>query len=456
MVLVNILVVFCLVVLNGLLAMSEMAVVSSRRGRLRQKADDGARGARVALGLVDDPNRFLSTVQIGITLVGVLAGAFSGTTLAEPLGNWLSQFGLFGASSPTVAFALVVIVTTYFTLIIGELVPKRVALRNPERVAALIAPPMGMMSRIGAPLVWLLKVSTESVLKLIGMQDKDEDSGVTEDEVRSMISEGTHEGVFDPREQSMIDGVLRLDDRSTRSVMVPRPNVVWLDINDDLAAVRAKIESTGFSRFLVCRGEIDELAGIVRTRDILDLLMRDEPFDLAKCMVEPMVVLETTPIIGLLDLFKNGRMHLAVVVDEYGSLEGIASMTDVVEVIAGDLPEHWEEVNEEAVQREDGSWLVDGMMDVEDFERALGLSGVSDGKGYHTVAGFVLHCAEQVPGVGEHINWNDIRFEVLDMDGHRIDKLLVTLPPKPSSADSESDSNNGGSGGNSDREEART
>src|SRR5699024_3105743 len=238
------------------------------------------------------------------------------------------------------------------------------------------------------PLVALLDCPTRAVLMLFGSRGAP-DNRVTEGEVRSMIQEGAAEGVFDPREQAMIDGVLRLDDRSARSVMVPRPDVVWLDIDDDMDAVNEKISVTGFSRFLVCRGEIDEIAGMVRTRDILDVLMRGEALDLAQCMVQPIVVLDSTPVISLLDLFKNARMHMAVVVDEYGSMVGIATMTDVVEVIAGDLPEHWEEGSEEAVQREDGSWLVDGMMDIEDFEDALNLQGVGDGKSYHTVAGFV-------------------------------------------------------------------
>src|SRR5699024_7424690 len=210
--------------------------------------------------------------------------------------------------------------------------------------------------------------------------------------------------------------------------MVPRPDVVWLDVADDLAAVNDKIAATGYSRFLVCRGEVDEVAGIVRTRDILDVLMRGETLDLAQCMVAPMVVLDSTPVISLLDLFKNARMHMAVVVDEYGSMVGVATMTDVVEVIAGDLPEHWEQGGQEAVQRSDGSWLVDGMMHVEDFEQTLALEGVAAGKGYHTVAGFVLNCVQSLPGVGDHVHWHGIRFEVLKMDGQRIEKVLVTLP----------------------------
>lgn len=436
---VNILIIVGLILFNGLLALSEMALVSSRRARLREMAEAGKHGARGALRLTEDPGRFLSTVQVGITLVGVLAGAFGGATLAAPLAQALKQFGVPVEHAYSVAFALVVAITTFFSLIIGELVPKNIALRQSEQVACLVAGPMRGLARIARPVVWLLDMSTRIVLALFGIRGV-ADNRVTESEVRSMIREGTAEGVFDPREQAMIDGVLRLDDRSARSVMVPRPDVVWLDIGDDLLTVHEKISATGFSRFLVCRGEIDEIAGMVRTRDILDVLMRGEALDLNSCMVAPMVVLDSTPVIGLLDLFKNARMHMAVVVDEYGSMVGVATMTDVVEVIAGDLPEHWEDDSEEAVQREDGSWLVDGMMDIEDFENTLALDGVGEGKGYHTVAGFVLHCVQAMPKAGDYIYWNDVRLEVVDMDGHRIDKVLVTLPPQPqASAEADDD-----------------
>lgn len=424
---VYILIVALLILLNGWFALSEMSVVASHRARLLERASRRRPGARSALRLASDTNRFLSTVQIGITLVGVLAGAFGGATLARPLGHWLGQFGLLASTSQTVAFIIVVTATTYFTLIIGELVPKRIALSNPEWFAALVARPMQWLSRIAWPLSRLLELSTEGVLLCLGMRDRGV-RRVTEEEIRTMISEGTHEGVFDPREQAMINGVLRLDDRTVRSVMVPRPNVVWLDIDDELPTVRRKIGSTGSSRFLVCRGEIDELAGVVRTRDILNVLMRGDPLSLEQCMVEPVVVLDSTPIISLLDQFKNARMHMAVVVDEYGSIAGIATMTDVLEVIAGNLPEHWEDASGDAARREDGVWEVNGMMDMEDFGNLLGLGVMDEDSEYHTVAGFVLQQVEHVPRTGERLYWNGIRFEVAGMDGQRIDKLRVTLP----------------------------
>ncbi|MDN5872230.1 MAG: hemolysin family protein [Nitrococcus sp.] len=431
---VSILIILILIVMNGVFALSEMAVVSSRRARLQQRVEEGNRAAAVAQDLVDDPGRFLSTIQIGITLIGVATGAFGGATIAEKVGIWLhTTIPALVGSGQTIGLGIVVAITAYLTLIFGELVPKRIALRNPELMASLIARPMSVLSRIAAPAVWLLDTSTEGVLKLLRLHKGGKES-VTEEEVRSMISEGTRHGVFDPREEAMIEGVLRLDDRSARSVMVPRQDVLWLDIDDALQTVRSKIEPCGYSRFLVCRGEIDEFLGIVSARDILDSLLREEPFELAKFLAAPVVVPEGVPILRLLDQFKSAGVHLAVVVDEYGGLEGIATMRGVMEVIAGALPEHWEDAREQAIQRKDGTWLVDGMMETGDFEKVLGLSGIQHDKDYHTVAGFVLHCLEDFPTEGDSASWNGIRFEIIDMDGRRIDKVLVTLPVE---ADSE-------------------
>jgi putative hemolysin len=430
----ELIVVLLLIVLNGVFAMSELAVVSSRRARLQQLAETGSKGARTALRLIEDPSRFLSTVQIGITLVGIFAGAFGGATLAGGLGERLDGIPLLAGHGHAIAFAVVVVGITYTSLIVGELVPKRIALKNPERVAAVVAGPMRTLSRIAAPVVWLLGASTEGVLRLLRLHGTPE-ATVTEEEIKSMITEGTQAGVFDPREKEMIEGVLRLADRSVRSVMVPRQDVVWLDIEDDPETIRQEIRTSGYSRFLVCRGEIDEIVGIVRTRDMLDLALKGEPLDLAKCLTEPAVVHDGTPVLKLLDLFRETGVHLAVVVDEYGSLEGIVTMSDVMEVIAGDIHEQGQEGREDAVRRDDGSWLVDGMMPIDEFEDRAGLRGLRDGNGFHTVAGFVLHRFGQVPKAGDSLDWNGIRFEVVDMDGRRIDKVLVVPPPPPADAD---------------------
>ncbi|HET8725911.1 MAG TPA: hemolysin family protein [Alphaproteobacteria bacterium] len=420
----EILIVLLLTVLNGIFAMSELAVVSSRRARLKQMADAGSAGARTALRLIDDPGRFLSTVQIGITLIGIFAGAFGGATLADKLGDQLDTVPILAGNGDAIAIALVVIAITYLSLIVGELVPKRIALKNPERVASLVSRPMRLLSRVAAPVVWLLRASTDAILRLLRLHGERE-ATVTEEEVKTMISEGTQAGIFDPREKEMIEGVLRLADRPARSVMVPRQDVVWLDIDDDPETIRQEIKNSGYSRFLVCQGDIDEVVGVVRTRDMLDLAMQGQPVDLAKCMEEPVVVHEGTPVLKLLDLFKTTGIHMAVVVDEYGSLEGIVTVNDLMEVIAGDLPERGQETEEEAIRREDGSWLVEGMMPIDEFEDKAGLHNLKNGNGFHTVAGFVLHHLGHIPKAGECFIWNGARFEVVDMDGRRIDKVLV-------------------------------
>jgi putative hemolysin len=429
----EILFVLLLTVLNGIFAMSEMAVVSSRRARLQQLAASGNAGARTAIRLIDDPNRFLSTVQIGITLIGILAGAFSGATFADTLGDWLDTLPSLAPNGDAIAIGATVVAITYLSLIVGELVPKRIALRSPEQVASLAARPMASLSRLAAPLVWLLKLSTEAMLKLLGLSGARE-ATVTEDEVKSLIAEGTRAGVFAPQEKDMIEGVLRLADRPVRGIMTPRRDVVWLDVKEDAGSLRGKIAEAGFSRFPLCRGEIDNVIGIVETKHLVDQALRNQPLDLTRAATKPLVVHERTPVLKLLDLFKKARTHIAIAVDEYGALEGIVTLTDITETIAGDLPEREETSGPEAVRREDGSWLIDGMMPIDEFQDRLGLRGIAAAGDFQTLAGFVLHELKHVPSAGEHFASHGARFEVLDMDGRRIDKVLVSPAPSEHSA----------------------
>ncbi|HET6520833.1 MAG TPA: hemolysin family protein, partial [Geminicoccaceae bacterium] len=315
------------------------------------------------------------------------------------------------------------------SLIVGELVPKRIALNNAEAIAARIAPPMALLARAGAPLVGLLRVSTEAVLRLLRVTPSTAPA-VTEEEVRSLIAEGTEAGVFHAAERDMIDGVLRLADRPVRSVMTPRPDVVWLDPADPPEELRREIAGSGHSRFPVSRGRIDDVEGVVHAKDVLDRIVAAaagrEPFDLRACIRQPLIVHDGTPVLRLLELFRRSPVHMAVVVDEYGSFEGLVTPTDILTAIAGDLPEHATGVEEpDAVRREDGSWLLDGMIGLDDAERLLGRRGMKDGHGYHTLAGFVLWQLGHVPAVGERFEWNGLRFEVIDMDGRRIDRVLV-------------------------------
>jgi putative hemolysin len=422
----ELIVVVLLILLNGFFAMSEMAVVSARRARLQQMADEGNRGARAAVRLVEDPSKFLSTVQVGITLIGILAGAYGGATFAGYLAVELRRFPAIEPYADGVSIAAVVVIITYLSLIIGELVPKRIALVNAERIAAVVARPMGGVATMGAPLVWLLGISTNLVLRLMRL-DKIRQAEVTEEEVKSMIAEGARTGVFDPAEREMLEGVLRLADRSVRTIMTPRPDVVWLDIDDTPEAIRREIAASGRSRFPVSRGDLDEIVGIVHSKDLLDLLLTGKPLDLQICLHKPLIIHDGTPVLRVLELFKQAGLHMAIVVDEYGSIEGIATVTDILETIAGDFPDEGED-DAGAIRREDGTWLVDGMLPIDEVEHRLGLRGLRGERDFHTLAGFILAELGHVPRAGEHFVHQGSRYEVMDMDGRRVDKVLIALP----------------------------
>ncbi|QQP91098.1 HlyC/CorC family transporter [Skermanella sp. TT6] len=426
-------VVVLLIVLNGFFAMSELAVVSARRARLQQMAEAGDRGARAAMRLVEDPSKFLSTVQVGITLIGILAGAYGGATLAGYLAVELRGIPAIQPYADGVSFAVVVVLITYLSLIIGELVPKRIALVNAERIAAVVSRPMGLIAALGAPLVWVLGVSTNLVLRLLRLNQVKQ-AEVTEEEVKSMIAEGARTGVFDPAEREMIEGVLRLADRSVRTIMTPRPDVHWLDLADGAEAIRREIAESGRSRFPVSRGDLDEIVGIVKTKDLLDQLLTGRPLDLQSCIEKPLIIHDGTKVLRVLELFKQTGQHMAIVVDEYGSVEGIATAADILETIAGDFPEAGED-EAGLVRREDGTWLVDGMLPIDEAEHRLGLRGLRGDRDFHTLAGFVMAELGHVPSAGEHFSWRGSRFEVVDMDGRRVDKVLVTTRP----ADKEDD-----------------
>lgn len=420
--------VLLLILLNGFFAMSEMAVVSARKIRLQQMADEGHRGARTALGLQEDPGRFLSTVQVGITLIGVINGAVGGATLAERLGPVLEAIPALAGYGETAALIIVVMAITYLSLIVGELVPKRIALNNAEAIASFAGPIMKGVSKATAPFVWFLGASTEAMLKLLRVPEKAEQT-VTEEEVKSLIAEGTASGVFDPGEKRMIEGVMRLADRTVRSLMTPRPEVMWLDIDDEPDNIKREIREGGHSRLPVCRGDFDNVVGIVHTKDLLHRLIQGGTFDLRPVVRDALVVHDGTEVMRLLELFKQSGEQLAIVVDEYGTVEGIATLTDVLEGIAGELPDDGGE-DSDIVRREDGSLLIEGMMAVEEVEAHLGLKSLRDeDSGYHTLAGFLLFKLGRIPTAGEYADHDGYRFEVVDMDGRRIDKVLVTAMP---------------------------
>ncbi len=416
-----------LVLVNGLFAMAELAVFSSRLTRLRQLAQDGSRGARAALRLLDDPTRFLSTVQFYITLIGVVAGVYSGVQFAEPLAAWLARFELLAPVArylDTTAYGIVVVGVTYLSLVIGELVPKRWALTNPEAIASTLARPMEILAFVSTPFVWVLQGSTELVARLLGLR-KSTTRGVNEEEIRSMIAEATNTGIFHVAEHQMIEGVLRLPDRTVRSIMVPRGDVVWLDAADSRKTVWNTVRTSGHSRYPVCRGQLDELLGLVMTGDLAEWLGDPAAGELAARARAPLIVHESTRILRLLELFRESKLHFAVIVDEHGSIEGVVTPSDILTAITGELPDAANEEVPEAVARDDASWLVDGGMAIDDVERLLGAGNMRSGDDYTTLAGFVLAQLGHLPTTGESFRWRGLRFEIVDLDGRRIDKLLI-------------------------------
>jgi putative hemolysin len=425
--LAHFLILVALVLVNGLFAMAELSLFSSRATRLRQLAQEGSRGARAALRLLDEPTRFLSTVQFYITLIGVLAGVYSGARFAEPLADWLARFGALAPVTQyldTTAYGIVVVGVTFLSLVIGELVPKRWALTNPEVNAARLAPFMEALALFSKPFVWVLQGSTELVSRLLGLRTTT-NRAVSEEEIRSMIAEGAHTGIFHVAEHQMIEGVLRLPDRTVRSIMIPRGDVVWLDAADSRETVWNAVRTSGHSRYPVCRGQLDELVGVVMTGDLAEWLGNREAGELSARVHAPLIVHESTRILRLLELFRESKMHFAVIVDEHGSIEGVVTPSDILTAIAGELPEAASEEPAEAVARDDSSWLVDGGMSIDDVERLLKGGNMRSGDDYTTLAGFVLAQLGHLPTTGESFRWRGLRFEVVDMDGRRIDKLLI-------------------------------
>jgi putative hemolysin len=425
--LAHFLILVALVLVNGLFAMAELSLFSSRATRLRQLAQEGSRGARAALRLLDEPTRFLSTVQFYITLIGVLAGVYSGARFAEPLADWLARFGALAPVTQyldTTAYGIVVVGVTFLSLVIGELVPKRWALTNPEVNAARLAPLMEALALFSKPFVWVLQGSTELVSRLLGLRTTT-NRAVSEEEIRSMIAEGAHTGIFHVAEHQMIEGVLRLPDRTVRSIMIPRGDVVWLDAADSRETVWNAVRTSGHSRYPVCRGQLDELVGVVMTGDLAEWLGNREAGELSGRVHAPLIVHESTRILRLLELFRESKMHFAVIVDEHGSIEGVVTPSDILTAIAGELPEAASEEPAEAVARDDSSWLVDGGMSIDDVERLLKGGNMRSGDDYTTLAGFVLAQLGHLPTTGESFRWRGLRFEVVDMDGRRIDKLLI-------------------------------
>lgn len=410
--------------------MSELAIVSARRARLRQMAEDDNTGAQLVLDMGENPSAFLSIVQVGMTLNSVLAGAFSGATLAESFANYLNDTAPWIAPhGGFVAMVVTVSGVSYLNLVIGELVPKRIGLAYAERIAVRVAHVMRIFEIIAAPIVWVLSRSTNLILRALHLYNPP-DQGVTEEEIKDLIAEGTESGALKPAEKEMLEGVMRLADRTVRTIMTPRMDVVWLNIEDPPREHKKIIRSSGYSRFPVARGDMEEILGIVHSKDLLNASFDGITLSLKTAMRPPLVVPDTTPVLRLLDQFKHSGQHIAVVVDEYGSVEGLVSITDIVECITGGLPQRGREIIAKPVQCEDGSWLIDGMMPIDEVEALTGLKGMRGEGDFQTIAGFMLDRLGRIPATGDHFMWEGARFEVVSMDGRRVDKVVVLPPPE--------------------------
>ncbi len=420
----EILLILFLVLLNGFFAMSEMAVVAARKARLVARAAKGDHRARSVLQIAERPGRFLSTVQVGITLAGILAGAIGGATVGQRLAGLFAEVPVIAPVAEAAGFAVVVIVTTYLSLILGELVPKQLALRHPEQIAARVAGPMRIISILARPIVSILESSTNLVMNAIGLRRIGGDH-VSEEEVRVLIAEGTKAGVFDPAEKDMMIAVMRLADRPARAFMTPRPDIDWLDLDDSPEETGRKLLASKSSRLPVGKGSLDEIVGVVQRTDLLDRYLEGKPLRLAEIVRQAPVVHDAAPALKVLQALKESDVRLALVVDEYGALEGLVTATDVLEAIVGEFREQG--VEPALVhRREDGSWLMDGGLSTHQVQDALGLMDFPTDRSFHTLAGFVLGELEHLPTPGEHFEWNGYRFEVVDMDGRRIDKVLVS------------------------------
>ena len=423
--LTNILIVLALILANGVFAMSELAVVSARKVRLEQAALRGDSQARAALKLAKRPDNFFSTVQVGITLISIFSGAFGGSALAGPVAELLRQIPTLSAHADSLAFTLVVAIITYLSLILGELVPKQLALTMPEAIAKSIAGPMAMLSKLAAPVVALLSFSTNLVVRLLNIQP-DRGPSVTEAEIRAFIQQGTEEGTLEVAEREIMERVFRLGDRQVTSIMTPRLEITWLDLEDTAKVNQHKIIGSRYRRLPVCQGSLDNILGLISVNSLLHRALHNDPLDLTVGLEQPLVIPELSRSLPLLEQFKRSRVHTALVVDEYGVIQGLVTLWDILEALVGDAPS-LDESRDRPRQREDGSWLLDGMMNIEEIYSCLNLGGFSDRTAsYYTLGGLVIHQLGKIPSATDRFEWHGFTVEVMDMDGNRVDKVLIT------------------------------
>lgn len=425
-VVLELLLILALTLVNGVLAMAEMALVSARKVRLQQRAEAGDSGAKAALALAASPSNFLSTIQIGITLVGILAGAVGGGTITTELSQQLSGIPGMAAYAAGLSVGIVVLGITFLSLVVGELAPKRLALNDAERIASMLAPFMQLLSVATAPVVRLLSHSTDLILRFFGSQ-LTEEPAVTEEDVRTLLEQGAQVGVFEPLEEEIMDQVFRLSDRTVSALLTPRTDIVWLDVHDSPAEITRKVLASGFSFFPVAQDDLDHVIGLVSAKALLAQSLTGQPLDINSALQPALFIPQSTPALIIVERLKQTHAHVALVIDEYGGLEGLVTLDDVLEAIVGNIPAAGEQVKPAVVQREDGSWLVDGMLRIDEFQMLFEIKVLPPGveEHYQTVGGFVMAMLGRIPDPGDHFVWQGYRMEVLDMDGRRVDKILV-------------------------------
>lgn len=425
MIYTEVLIIFVLLLINAFFAMSEIAIVSSSKPLLKHLAKQGNKGAETALDLSENPGRFLSTVQVGITLVGIMAGAYGGATISEKITPTLNDISFINPHGESVAVALIVTAITYFSVVIGELVPKRFALVHAEKIAVVVAKPMRFLSMATHPVVVVLEVSANVLMKVLGVGDKSD--AVSDEEFRAILSEGAESGVIEKSEHEMLQRVIRLDDRDVKSIMTHRTETVFIDINDSIDDIRRKIHEAGHSRYPVIDGSPDEVRGIVQAKDLLDnSLSTGGSVEISRHLKDVMVLPEGASCLQALESFKRHHINLIVIVDEYGSTQGIVTSSDILEAIVGILPSNYDHDDQlKIVERDNGTWLVDGRTPIEEIHLAIGLHEISADEDFDTIAGFMLETMRKAPREGVSFDAFNHRFEIVDMDGHRIDKVLI-------------------------------
>ena len=424
----ELLILLLLILVNGILAMSEMAVVSARKARLQQWSEEGRAGAVAALALANAPLYFLSTIQVGITVIGILSGAIGEATVSKSLAENFAAITWLRPYADGMAFWIVVVAIAVFSLVLGELVPKRLALRYHEAIASAIARPMQWLSQAASPLVRLMSFASEVVLRLLGVRAA-QASPVTKEEINILMEQGAQAGVFEKHEQALVSRVFRLDDQLIASAMTPRGDIEYFDLNESFEANRQKLLRSAHSRFVVCKGGLDEIVGILRAKSVLDAALEGKPFDFTSNAGKPLYVPDTLTMIELIEEFKKHRQHLALVVDEFGELQGLVTMNDIMETLVGDVATVEDASQPDIVRRDDGSWLVDGDIAIERFKEAMGLDHELPDEAtgaYRTLGGLAMKLLGRVPKLGDRFTSDGYRFEVIDMDRNRVDKLLIT------------------------------